>query len=362
MKITAVRITSIPPSPLENPFWNSIIRTSSQGWARVEIYTDEGVTGMAPAQAPGSSRPYIEGLILPKLIGEDPLRTEYLWQIMYMGGTRKPVAKGDYIVAMSAVDNALWDLKGKILNQPLWRLLGGAQDRVWAYAAGGYYQEGKGLRELCAEMEGYVNQGYQAVKMKVGWPGVSLEKDAERVLEVRDAVGPDVALMVDANNAWDANTAIKFGRLIQAYDPYWFEEPVHADDLKGGGKVAAALDVPVASGENEFTRWGFRDLIEFGAAAIIQADPNICGGISEWLKIAALASTNHLPVAPHGHANVGSSCVAAVENGLITENYPSAFLDESVEQVDFRDGYIYMTERPGLGINWNEELIQRHKA
>jgi D-arabinonate dehydratase len=362
MKITDVRFTAIPPSPLEKPFWNSIIRTNSQGWARVEIYTDEGVAGMAPAQASGSSRPYIEGPIIPKLIGEDPLRTEYLWQKMYMGGTRKPVAKGDYIVAMSAVDNALWDLKGKILNQPVWRLLGGAQDRVWAYAAGGYYQDGKGLQELCAEMEGYVNQGYQAVKMKVGWPGVSLEKDAERVKAVREAVGPDVALMVDANNAWDANTAIKFGRLIQRHDPYWFEEPVCADDLKGGAKVAAALDVPVASGENEFTRWGFRDLIEFGAAEVIQADPNICGGISEWLKIAAMASANHLPMAPHGHANIGSSCVAAVENGLITENYPGAFLDESVEQVDFRDGYIHMTERPGLGINWNEELIQGHKA
>jgi len=360
MKITDVRFTAISGVPLKKPFWNSIIRTTSRDSARVEIYTNEGAVGMAPVKE--GSRPFIETSIKAKLLGEDPLRTERLWQKMYMGGTRKPVAKGEYIGAMSAVDNALWDLKGKILIQPVWKLLGGAQERVWAYAAGGYYEEGKGLRELCQEMEGFVKHGFRAVKMKVGWPGVSLREDAERVKAVREAIGPDVELMVDANNAWYANTAIRFGRMIEPYSPYWFEEPVRADDLKGGAKIAAALDVPVASGENEYTHWGFRDLIESGAAEIIQADPSICGGISQWIKIAALASAYHLPMSPHGDASIGSTCTAAVENGLITENYLTAFLDESVEPVEFRDGYIYMTERPGLGIVWNESLIQHHKA
>jgi L-alanine-DL-glutamate epimerase-like enolase superfamily enzyme len=360
MKITDVKLTSISLGPLEKPFWNSIKRTASQSWARVEIYTDEGVVGMAPAE-PGS-RPFIEGSIKKKLLGEDPMRTDYLWQKMYMGGTRKPVARGNYIDAMSPVDNALWDLKGKILSHPVWRLAGGARERVWAYAAGGYYQEGKGLRELCAEMQDYVSRGFRAVKMKVGWPGVTLREDAERVRAVREALGPDITLMVDANNAWDANTAIRFGRMIENYDAYWFEEPVHPDDLRGAAKVAAALDVPVASGENEATRWGFRDLIELGAAEIIQADPNNCGGISEWLKIAAIASAHHLPMAPHGNAAVGSTCVAAVENGLITENYLTAFMNETMGSVDFRDGYIYMSEEPGLGIKWNEELINKQKS
>ena len=360
MKITDIKVTRFSLGPLDEPYWNSIIRTTSRGFSRLEIYTDEGVVGTAM----GGSVTIEEGPLKPVLLGEDPLRTEYLWQKMYMGGWRKPVAKGEHIRAMSDVDNALWDLKGKVLGQPVWRLLGGAQSRVRAYAAGGYYAEGKGLRELCAEMEDYVGEGYRAVKMKIGWPGVTLREDAERVRAVRDAVGPDVDVMIDANNGWDAVTAIKFGRMVERYDPYWFEEPVHADDFRGGAQVAAALDMPVASGENEYTRWGFRDLIGAQAADIIQADPVICGGISEWMKIAALASAEHLTMAPHGGAHLGSTCVAAVHNGLITESYTrlQAYLHEFLEPIDFRDGHIYMSERPGLGLVWHEAAIQKRLA
>ncbi len=120
------------------------------------------------------------------------------------------------------------------------------------------------------------------------------------------------------------------------------------------------MDMPVASGENEATRWGFRDLIELGAAEIIQADPNNCGGISEWLRIAAIASAHHLPMAPHGNAQMGSTCVAAVANGLITENTLRAFLNETMGSIHFKDGYIHMNEKPGLGIDWNEKLIKEH--
>jgi L-alanine-DL-glutamate epimerase-like enolase superfamily enzyme len=363
MKITDVKITIVDLGELETPFWNSIVKTTTTQQGRIEIYSDEGLIGMAPCSASASAQATILGPIRYKLLNEDPLRIGYLWDKMYMGRTRKPVAKGDYIVSMSGVDNALWDLKGKILNQPVWKLVGGTQAKVWVYAAGGYYAEGKGMKELCEELESYVKDGFKAVKMKVGWPGVTLKQDAERVRAVREAIGPDIELMVDANNAWDANTAIRFGRMVERYEPYWFEEPVHADDLKGGAKVAAALDTPVASGENEFTRWGFRDLIESGAAEVVQADPNICGGISEWLKIAALASANHLKMSPHGNPNVGSCCVAAVENGLITENYPTSFKTVLMGPVDFRkDGFIYMCEKPGLGIDWDEGVLKKHKV
>ena len=360
MKITDVKVTSFSLGQLETPYWNSIIRTTSRSFSRTEVYTDEGVVGMALGGRPE----LIGGRLKDVIIGEDPMPTEHIWQLMYMGGWRKPVAKGEHIRAMSAIDNALWDLRGKVLGQPTWRLLGGAQPRVRAYAAGGYYEEGKGLRELCAEMEEYVSLGYRAVKMKVGWPGVTLKEDAERVRAVREAVGPDVDVLVDANNAWDAVTAIKFARLIEKYEPYWLEEPVHADDFRGGAQVAAALDMPVATGENEFTRWGFRDLIEAQAVDIVQADPTICGGISEWIKIATLASAYHLTMAPHGGAHVGSACVAAVPNGLITESYAKlqAYLNEFVEPIDFREGYIHMSEKPGLGIVWDEGAIQRRVA
>ena len=361
MKITDIKLTGVSFGALERPFWNSIIKTSGSGGGRIEIHTDDGVVGMAPCGASGSRKANILGTIKGKLMGEDPLRIGYLWDKMYMGGTRKPVAKGDYIASMSAVDIALWDLMGMALNQPVWKLAGGVQDRVNAYAAGGYYEEGKGLVELCAELGSYVNDGFRAVKMKVGWPGVTLREDADRVRAVREAIGPDIELMVDANNAWDARTALRFARMMEAYDPYWFEEPVHADDFRGGALLVEKLDMPVASGENEFTRWGARDLIEGKAADIIQLDPNICGGISEWLKIAALASAYHLKMAPHGNPHIGSCCVAAVENGLITENYPTAHKNMLMKPVDFRaDGLIYMSEAPGLGIEWDEDLIRSH--
>lgn len=363
MTITDIETISVDLGELKIPFWNSIIKTTSTRRGRIEIRTDSGAIGMAPCPASASVKTTILGPIRDKLVHEDPLRIDYLWDKMYMGRTRKPVAKGEYIVAMSAVDNALWDLKGKVLNQPVWKLAGGVQNRVWAYAAGGYYAEGKGFNALAAELKSYVDDGFQAVKMKVGWSGVTLREDAKRVQSVREAIGPEVELMVDANNAWDANTAIRFGRMIEQYDPYWYEEPVHADDLTGGTKVAAALDVPVASGENEYTRWGFRDLIATGAAEVVQADPNICGGISEWLKIAAIASAYHLKVSPHGNPNVGSCCVAAVENGLITENYPTSFKSVIMGPVDFRsDGFIHMSEKPGLGIEWDEEMLEKHRV
>jgi L-alanine-DL-glutamate epimerase-like enolase superfamily enzyme len=363
MKITKLELIGVSFGPLERPFWNSIIKTSSSGGGRLEIHTDEGVVGMAPCGAGAVNRAHILGPISRKLVGEDPMRIDHLWDRMYMGGTRKPVAKGDYISAVGAVDNALWDLVGKATGQPVWKLAGGVQDRVFAYAAGGYYEEGKGKEDLAAELKGYVDTGFRAVKMKVGWPVMTLKQDAERVRAVREAVGPDIELAVDANNAWDARTALRFARMVEQYDPYWFEEPVHADDFRGGSLLVEKLDMPIASGENEHTRWGARDLIEARAADIIQVDPTSCGGISEWLKIAAMASAHHLKMAPHGNPNIGATCVAAVENGLITENYPTAFKNRLMGPVDFRcDGYIYMSDAPGLGIEWDEDLIRQHQG
>ena len=356
MKITDIKMTVVKQH-LEKPFWNSIVTTRSKSRARLEIYTNEDLTGMTMCS--GSVRTKLNTL-KEKLIGEDPMRIAYLWEKLFMGGTRKPISKGEYINAISAADNALWDLKGKALNQPVWKLLGGVQNKLWAYAAGGYYEEDKGIPELCEEMTTYVSQGFQAVKMKVGWSGVTLKEDAERVRAVRKAIGDDIALMIDANNAWDAHTAIRFGRMIEPYAPYWYEEPVRPDDLEGSALVAEALDYPVASGENEATRWGFRDLIERGGVRIVQADPNNCGGISEWMKIAAMASAHHLQMAPHGQGALGCVLVAAVDNGLVVENYLRNFSTDMVGDLEFKDGHVIMNDAPGLGIEWNEDLIEKH--
>jgi L-alanine-DL-glutamate epimerase-like enolase superfamily enzyme len=357
MKITDITTTEFSLGTREQPYWNSIITTTGKSFSRVEVHTDEGITGMSF----GGHRSHILGRFKELLVGQDPLNAEACWDRLY-AHNRKPVAKGEYISAIGVIDIALWDLRGKALNQPCWKLLGGHRQRVPVYAAGGYYEEGKGIRELVAEIEGFLSHGYRAVKMKVGWPGAGLKHDAERVRAVREAIGPDVDLMIDVNNAWDATTSIKFGRMIEKYEPYWLEEPTPADDYRGQAAICAALDIPVASGENEFTRWGFRDLLDAHAVDIVQADPRTCGGFTEWLKIAALASAYHLPMAPHGGPHVGAHCVAAVSNGLIVESYVHSIqshLNEFVQPPDIRDSVVTLPDRPGLGLLWNEDAIQR---
>ena len=354
MRITDVTVTSYPLGTLERPYRNSIITTTSKGLSFVEVHTDEGVTGVCF----GGNRATIEGPIKARLVGEDPLNAARLWHRMFTGW-RKPVVKGDAISAIGCVDNALWDLRGKILNQPVYKLLGGFRDRVPAYAAGGYYEEGKGPRELAAEMTYFVEAGYRAVKMKIG--GAPFAEDVERVRAARDAIGPDVKLMIDANNAWNAAEAIRFGRAVERYDLTWFEEPCWPDDLAGAAAVCQALDTPVASGEIEYTRWGCRDLIEQGAADIIQADPQTCGGLTEWLRIAAHASAHHLPMAPHGNHYVGAHAVAAVDNGMIVESYARlhAWQDEFLAPMELVDGDLVLPATPGLGIGVDRQALER---
>ncbi|MDP3061926.1 MAG: mandelate racemase/muconate lactonizing enzyme family protein, partial [Chloroflexota bacterium] len=289
---------------------------------------------------------------------EDPLNVERVWRKMY-DGWRHPASKGDSMVAMSRIDIAVWDIVGKALGQPVYRLMGGARDRVPAYAAGGYYEPGKDLSQLQKEMADYLKTGYNAVKMKVG--RVSLGEDMARVRAVREAVGEATLLMVDANHAFTAAQAIQFGRAVEQYHPYWYEEPVPADDYRGGAEVCAALDTPVATGENEYSRWGFRDLIEGRAADIIQADPGVCGGYTEWRKIAALATAHHLPLAPHGHGNLGAHAVASIPEGLTVETYPEyqVRLAEFIELFPIEKGEIVLPQKPGLGMTVNEAAIRK---
>lgn len=355
MRITDVRVLSYFLGNLDRPYHNSILTTTTKQITFVEVLTDEGVSGLSFAS--NSERQSIEGPIKARIVGESPIDAARLWHRMFTGW-RKPVAKGDAISAIGAVDNALWDLRGKVLNLPVYRLLGGFRDRVPAYAAGGYYEEGKGVEGLAEEMARFVAAGYRAVKMKVG--GAPLTEDVARVRAARDAVGPDVKLMVDANNAWNAAEAIAFGRAVEPFSVAWFEEPCWPDDLRGAAEVCRALDVPVASGEIEYTRWGCRDLIEQGAADIIQADPHTGGGLTEWIRIAALASAHHLPVAPHGNHYIGAHAVAAVDNGMIVESYArlQAWQDEFFTPMELEDGELILPQTPGLGIGVDLRLLE----
>jgi L-alanine-DL-glutamate epimerase-like enolase superfamily enzyme len=220
---------------------------------------------------------------------------------------------------ISALDIGLWDIRAKVAGLPLYKLLGGFRDRVPTYVAGGYYEEGKGLKELAQEMEANVAMGARAVKMKIG--AVPIREDVERVKAVRDAIGPDVKLLVDANCAYRYYDAIQVAKRIEEHDIFWFEEPVQPDDYAGHRKVAAATTIPIAAGENEYTKFGFRDLLATEAVAVLNADAKILGGVTEFMKVAALAQANHVDIAPHGTQDIHVHLVAAIPNGLILEFY-----------------------------------------
>jgi L-alanine-DL-glutamate epimerase-like enolase superfamily enzyme len=248
---------------------------------------------------------------------------------------------------------------------PLYKLLGGYRDRVPTYIAGGYYEEGKGLKELAQEMETNVAMGARAVKMKIG--AASISEDVERVKTVRRAIGPNVKLMVDANCAYRFYEAIQIAKRIEEQDIYWFEEPVAPDDYEGFRKLAQATTIPIATGENEYTKYGFRDLIEHNAAPILNADAKEMGGITEWMKVAALAQAHNLDMAPHGPQEVHVHLVCAVANGLIVEFYRDSFdpmwgkLYCSALSLN-PDGTLSPPTAPGIGLEPNYKVLEPYRV
>lgn len=322
----------------------------------VTITTDEGITGY------GYGHVDFVHYFRDMLTGQDPLNNERLWDMMWV--PKLVGRRGLSTRSISAIDIALWDIKAKFAGLPLYKLLGGHKDKVPAYIAGGYYAEGKDLKALQEEMQLYVSWGARAVKMKVG--AVSLEEDAERVKAVRGAIGPKVKLMIDANCAYKQYEAITFAKMVEEYQPFWFEEPVMPDDFKGMKRLSEATTIPIATGENEYTRYGFRDLIEQNAVPILNADAFILGGITEWMKVAALAQAYDLQVAPHGSQIVHVHLVSAVPNGLILEYYPEQFdpmLNSSyTRKLELNpDGTVTPPQVPGIGFEPNYEALEPYR-
>ncbi len=339
---------------------NAIIESGGgqPGMTYLEVYTDQGIVGRS---IPAGATQIIQSELFPKIRDENPFFIERLWDRMYRHD-RKPVAKGEFIRAMGAVDMALWDIIGKALDLPVYRVLGAFTQTLRVYAAGGYYEEGKTVADLAKEMEAYVREGFRAVKMKVG--GESFAVDVERVKAVRAAIGPDIDLMIDANNKWRAYEAIRFGRAVDKYGIYWFEEPVEPDDFAGSSEVKKALDIPIVAGENEFTRWGCRDLIQADSADILNPDVVVAGGITEYRKIAALASAFHIPVAPHGNPFMSVHLLASIPNGLIMETYPAieSRYNLALPLFPVKESIIQVPDKPGLGIDPDPEIVKKYRV
>jgi D-galactarolactone cycloisomerase len=296
MKIRDVR-TYVLEAVLSEPFAYSQAWYERRGACLVEIVGEDGTSGWGEAFGPPRLTAPVVEFYKPLLIGADALATEAIWQTLY-NRLRDHGQKGLAIEALSAVDIALWDLKGRHLGLPVHRLIGGPlRLRVQAYATGFYRKRsGDPLTYLVEEARERVAQGFAAIKLKLGF---DFDEDIRLCHEVRHAVGDGVMIMIDANHAYDATAAIRLGRRIEALDIAWFEEPVPPEDHAGYREVKRALSIPIAGGEAEFTRWGFRALLSERLVDIAQPDVCAAGGLSECKKIADMANAFGVRVNPH---------------------------------------------------------------
>jgi len=365
-------------APVQKPF------TSSRGWlysvrdtCLVEIETDDGIVGWGECYGPSMvAKAFIDSQLAAQVIGRDPFDIEVIWEHLY-NRIKDYGQTGMAIAAISGIDIALWDIIGKACGKPVHKLIGGAfRTEVQAYATGLYFIDRNRLtEEAVEEAEGYVKGGFRAIKMKIGLG--SIARDHERVAAVRKAIGPDIRLMVDANHCFSVPNAIRLGRKLEELDIDWFEEPISPEDIDGYVEVTRALDMAVAGGENDFTRWGFRDKIVRKAMDIVQPDVCAAGGLTECKKIAALATTHGVECVPHAWGSAVGLAATIHFLAAIPDQPPSLFprpaiLEFEQEENPFRDhlaldpirqheGQVKVPDGPGLGIEVDRKIIEQYR-
>ena len=379
MKITSIQTYVVRTTLGDRAFgWSQRVGNSRQT-AICIIATDEGIHGLGEAFYFGGpstiAAQIIKEALGPLILGEDPLDNAVLWDRLY-NWTRDQGQKGVTISAISAVDIALWDIKGKALDLPVYKLLGGAyRTRAKAYATGLYEPQNvpSVVEALTEEAAGYRDQGFRGMKLKIGY---GPETDLEYIRAVREAIGEELALMVDANHAYNANEAVRLARVMEPYGIEWFEEPVPPEDLEGYREVKANTDILIAGGECEYTRFGFRRLINQRAVDVLQPDLCATGGFTEMARIVALASAAHMPVVPHiWGTNIGLA--ASLQAFAALPHFPERRspaepwfeydrsanpLREGVtmEKFDLHDGYLTIPDRPGIGVTLDMDFVQRY--
>ena len=384
MKIVSVRTRvvewrgkTVPPAPhfctnamdlLELPS-DAMATFRFHGWLIVEITTDDGLVGIGNAAlSPRLTKQAIDLYLAPLLIGRDPFDIEFLWQHMYRS-TMAWGRKGVGMVAISAVDIALWDLLGKATKQPVFRLLGGrTKPRIPVYASRLYSQE---LEPLAAETKQYVDAGYRALKMRFGWGPVDgaagMKRNVELVRTIREVAGDEIDIMGDAYMGWTLDYARRMIPLLEPYHLRWLEEPVIPDDIQGYASLKAMNRIPIAGGEHEFTLYGFRELLHAKAVDYIQFDTNRVGGISQARKIAALAEAHSIPVVPHAGQLHNYHLVMASLNSPMAEFFPIVDVEVGNELFWYIfdgepqpvDGYVNLRDDvPGLGLTIREDALR----
>jgi L-alanine-DL-glutamate epimerase-like enolase superfamily enzyme len=343
------------------------------GWLIVEIFTDQGLVGIGNAAlAPFVTKQLIDQYLAPLLIGQDPWDSEFLWQHMY----RKTMAfgrKGVALVAISALDIAIWDLMGKAAKQPVFRLLGGrTKAKIPVYASRLYSIP---LDELVQEAAAYKAQGYKAMKLRFGWGPIDgaegMARNVELIRTVRETVGDEIDIMADAYMGWSLDYAKRMMRLIEPFNLRWLEEAIIPDDINGYHELRRFGTTPIAAGEHEFTSYGFRQMIEAKSLDYFQFDTNRVGGITAARKIQALAEAYSIPVVPHAGQMHNYHVVMASLNSPIAEYFPMVDVEVGNElfwyifkgEPQAVDGHIDLDDNlPGLGLEIDEAALSRFKV
>jgi L-alanine-DL-glutamate epimerase-like enolase superfamily enzyme len=344
-------------------------RVSERHYGVVEIECDDGLHGIGFCYVGSNGAglyPEAVALLARGLIGQDPYRVEGLWQEMYQEVLLQGRA-GTVLRALSTIDTALWDHNARAAGLPLYKFLGAsAKEWVPAYASGGYFVDGKTPAHLADEMEAFVKAGFSAVKIKVG-KGKTIAEEEARIAAVRERIGPEVLLMLDANNAWlDLPTALRFAGMFEKYDPYFLEEPFSPDDIDNHARLARLTTIPIATGEIEVGRWRFKELLQKEAAAILQTDACVCGGITEFRRIAATAASFGVTISPHWFHDLHVHLVASTPNCRYVEYFPDSqvlnFRKLIDRQVVVEGGNIVLPEAPGLGFDFIPAMIDKFAA
>lgn len=367
MKIKDVRAYTLS-YPLKKPWRIAGLAMSEMVATIVEVESDTGLIGYGEALTrlgPGVTREVVHAILKPVLIGADPLDVDVLWERMFRTMMARGHWKGFMIEAISGVDIALWDLNGKILGKPAATLLGGCHhEKLEAYASSIMIMD---TADMVTEAKSLVDQGFKKIKFKIGR---GVEEEYDYLKAAREALGPGIGIMVDANCGYSLEAALRLGAKLPDLDVLWFEEPVPPHHNDSYARLVESLSVPVVAGECEFTRWGFRDLIVHGKVPVIQPDIGRCGGFTEARKIAALASAHGVAVAPHTGAS-GAVCIAAaiqfaasLSNLSIYEHmYPENPLREDLLKepaLACVNGFIQVPAGPGLGIEIDPEKLEKY--
>lgn len=371
----------------EKRFYSSQSKFPDRNSLLVQIETDNGIVGWGESGQYGPGEPvasFINVVLKPLLIGKNPLDTKVLWELMFTT-IRDFGRKTTGVEAISGIDIALWDIAGKFYKKPIYELLGGAfRNKIRGYATGCYYRGEdvldykKSLQAIKDEASSYIDAGFTAVKGKIGL--LHVEEDAERVAAMREAIGNKSLLMIDANHAYNYHTAKKIGKYLEEQKVHFFEEPVLPEDFYGYKALREALNMAIAAGENEFTRYGYLELFKNDCLDIIQPNIGCAGGFTEVQRIEAISSAYHVQLIPHCWGS-GIALAAALQFSATLaptphtafenspENSPMIEYDQNfnplrdellTERFNVEDGYVYVPSGNGLGIEINRQVLEKY--